>query len=174
MRRITLLGLIGGLLPVLAGCSAMGWQARPVPFVGADTELVLRKPLAFPADTTRVYFQGGRMTNARGISVWEQHCALALDHAFETEVSIPAGRWSVVSTQRRTTIGIASRGAVTYENAFLLAAPARPLYALYCETWVMGDGINERNHISADELARVLGDWVELRPVQAPNDGSTH
>lgn len=168
MRDTRLSILIAGLLPLLTACSATGWQPRPVPFADAGAVLELRQPLRFPADTTRIYFQGGRMTNARGITVWEHHCALALDHAFETDLNIPVGPVPVVSTQRRISIGAASRGVATYENSFLFDASAHPLYALYCEIWVTGDGVNERHYISADELGRVLGDWAVLRPADDP------
>lgn len=174
MRGILSIALTGGLLVSLSGCGVTGWQPRPVPFVEPGAELALRQPVTFPAGTTRVFFQGGRMTDARGIAVWEHHCALALDHAFDTDVSVPAGRIPVASTQRRTVFGAASRGVVVYENNFLFAATARPLYALYCEIWVLGDSLHERHHLDAAGLARVLGETAELRPAQARNRAITH
>lgn len=166
MRGILSLALSGGLLALLCGCSVTGWQSPPVPFVAAGAELELRTPVTFPAGTTRVFYQGGRTTDARGITVWEHHCALALDHGFDTDVSIPAGRVPVASTQRRTSIGAASRGVVVYENSFLFAASARPLYALYCEIWVIGDSLHARHQLDAAELARVLGEAAVLHPAR--------
>jgi hypothetical protein len=166
MRGNILMPMLAGLLAVLSGCGATAWQTRPVPYAGAGAELELRQPVTFPAGVTRVYFQDGRMTDARGITVWEQHCALALDRGEEADREIPAQRLPVVSTQRRSSIDAASRGVVTYENSFLFAASARPLYALYCEIWVIGDSLGEHHHIDAGELARVLGEWATLRPAR--------
>lgn len=152
------------LLLLLAGCSAAFWQPRPVPFAESQTELVLKQPVRFPASTTRVYFQKGRAVTQRQLSVWEHHCALAIDHALDSDVEIPADAIPVVRTQRRSTVGEWGQGVITYESSFYFSADAWPLYALYCELWTQHDGYNHRHHLSAGELAEVLGAWASLVP----------
>lgn len=164
VREALLAALVG--IPatlVLDGCSAHLWQPLPVPFVTADSELVLQHPLTFPAGTTRVYFQHGHPVRQSELTVWEHHCALALDHAFDVDVSIAAASFPVVRTQRRITIGEWGYGVVTYENSLYLAAAELPLSALYCEIWTQHDGYNYQRHITPQELAGVLGTWLLLR-----------
>lgn len=152
--------LLGALL-VLAGCSA---QPRPVPFAAPESELALERPLTFPAGATRIYFQHGRQVTERQLTVWEHHCALALDHAFDTTTELAAARWPVAYTQRRTTVGEWGHGVITYENNFYLDAAAYPVYALYCEIWTTHGGYMHQRHLTADELADTLGEWLRLAP----------
>lgn len=150
----------------LAGCA--NWKPRPVPYAAAGAELVLETALEFPADTTRIYFQRGRVVTERQLSLWDHHCALAIDHAFEQLVTIPAGRYVVADTQRRSTIGDWGYGVITYESSFILAAEAWPLYALYCEQWTLGDPYDPRQHIRLEQLDETLSDALRLMPVRAP------
>ncbi|MFA7593068.1 MAG: hypothetical protein WCY26_04925 [Thiohalobacteraceae bacterium] len=159
-------GGLKGLLVGLAALSATGcagfWQPRPVPFAAPDSVLLVQRPIDFPAGTTRVYFQHGGPVTERQLTVWEHHCALAIDHAFDTAVTIEPGPQSITHTQRRRTIGEWGYGVMTYENSFFVTQDARPLYALYCELWTMGGGHDNRAHITPAGLAEVLGDWLSL------------
>jgi hypothetical protein len=152
-------------LPVaLGGCTAASWQPRPVPFAEPNTEFVVKRPLTFPEGATRLYFQQGRLVTQRQLSVWEHHCALAIDYALSDDVVISPGSFSVAHTQRRSTVGEWGYGVITYESSFYFSADAWPLYALYCEIWTQQDGYNHRRHLSAQGLAEVLGDWVGVTP----------
>jgi len=152
------------LFLLLAGCSAAFWRPRPVPFAEPQTELVLRQPVHFPAGTTRVYFQKGRAVTQRQLSVWDHHCALAIDRALDSDIDVPAAPITVVRTQRRSTVGEWGQGVITYESSFYFSADAWPLYALYCELWTQHDGYNHLHHLTAGELAEVLGSWAFLAP----------
>lgn len=148
-------------LLMLAGCAA---QPRPVPFVAPDSELVLERPLSFPAGTTRIFFQHGRPVTERQLTLWEHHCALALDHAFDTATEVAAVRWSVAYTQQRSTVGEWGFSVITYQDSVYLGASAYPVRALYCEIWTQGGGYLPTRHLTAEELAAVLGDWLRLEP----------
>lgn len=154
-------GVLWAALLILAGCAA---QPRPVPFVAPDSELVLERPLNFPAGSTRIYFQHGGPVTERQLTVWEHHCALALDHAFDTATEIAATRWPVAYTQQRSTVGEWGYGVITYENSIYLGAEAHPVRALYCEIWTLHGGYAHQRHLTAVELAEVLGDWLRLEP----------
>ena len=152
------------LLAGLGGCTAAFWQPRPVPFADQHTAFVVQRPLTFPAGTTRLYFQQGQLVTQRQLSVWEHHCALAIDHALDDDVGISPGSFPVARTQRRSTVGEWGHGVITYESSFYFSADAWPLYALYCEIWTQQDGYNHRSHLSAQGLAEVLGDWAGVAP----------
>jgi len=151
-----------------AGCAGF-WQPRPVPFAAADSVVMVQRPIEFPAGTTRVYFQHGRPVTGFQLTVWEHHCALAIDHAFDTAVAIEPGAQSVAHTQRRSTVGEWGYGVMTYESSFLFATDARPLYALYCELWTMGGGHGQGAHVTPAALAEVLGDWLSLTTLTEVN-----
>lgn len=157
MMRIA--GVVSVTLMILTGCAA---QPRPVPFAAPDSELVLERPVSFPAGTTRIYFQHGHPVTERQLTVWEHHCALALDHAFDTATEIAAARWPVAYTQRRSTVGEWGYGVITYDNSFYLGTEARPVYALYCEIWTLDGGYMHQRHLTAEGLAEVLGDWLRV------------
>lgn len=152
------------LLAGLGGCSAAFWQPRPVPYIEPDSQIIVQRPLTFPAGTTRLYFQQGRLVTQRQLSVWEHHCALAIDRALDDDIDVPPGSISVARTQRRSTVGEWGYGVITYESSFYFSADAWPLYALYCEIWTQQDGYNHRHHLSAEELADLLGDWIDVTP----------
>lgn len=152
------------LLASTAGCAQ--WKPRPVPYAAAGSELVLQRAIEFPPGTTRIYFQRGQIVTQRQLSVWDHHCALAIDHAFEESVILPAGTYSVADTQRRSTLGEWGHGVVTYENNFITAPSTRPLYALYCEIWTLGNPYDVRRHLSLEALSDTLGEWLSLRPVK--------
>ena len=163
---IPLAGL--ALLISLSGCAE--WQPHPVPYATSGSQLILQRALVFPPGTTRIYFQRGEVVTERQLSVWDHHCALALDHAFETTTTLPAASYSVVNTQRSSTLGEWGRGVVTYESSFITAASARPLYALYCEQWTLGNPYDARHHISAAALAETLGEWLRLDSSALPGN----
>ena len=152
-------GVVSVALLMLAGCAA---QPRPVPFAAPGSELVLERSVRFPAGSTRIYFQHGQPVTERQLTVWEHHCALALDHAFDTVTDIAAARWPVANTQRRSTLGEWGYGVITYESTFYLDAAAYPMYALYCEIWTLDGGYLHQRHLTAEGLAEVLGDWLRL------------
>jgi len=164
---------LGRTLVALAALSAAGcggfWQPRPVPFAASDSVLMVQRPIAFPAGTTRIYFQHGGPVTERQLTVWEHHCALAIDHALDAAVVIEPGPQSVAHTQRRRTIGEWGYGVMTYESSFVFATDARPLYALYCELWTMGGDHVRHAHITPEELAEVLGDGLSLTTKTAVN-----
>lgn len=162
-------GVLAGLAALfVAGCAGF-WQPRPVPFAAEGSVLMVRRLIEFPAGTTRIYFQHGGPVSERRLTVWEHHCALAIDRAFDTAVTVGPGPLSVAHTQRRRTIGEWGYGVMTYESSFFLAADARPLYALYCELWTMGGSRDQRAHVTPAELAEVLGGWLELVPAAQVN-----
>lgn len=160
--------LVGLAAVFAAGCSGF-WQPRPVPFVSSDSVVMVHRPIAFPAGTTRIYFQHGGPVTDRQLTVWEHHCALAIDHALDTAVIIEPGPRSVAQTQRRRTIGEWGYSVMTYESSFMFATDARPLYALYCELWTMGGGHDQRAHVTPAELAEVLGEWLSLTTMTEVN-----
>lgn len=160
--RLAQLGKLGVLCTLLVACSDLRWRPRPVPFVGANAQLQLHQAVEFPAGSTRVYFQHGRPVTQRQLTVWEHHCALAIDHALETDLTLTPANYIVADTQRRTTVGEWGYGVMTYENTFLLASSARPLYALYCELWVLGNGYDPRQHPGPEQLAEILGPWLTV------------
>lgn len=171
MRHAIHLGVVAVLVS-LVGCAQ--WQPRPVPYATSGSELIVQRDLAFPPGTTRIYFQHGKVVTERQLSLWDHHCALALDHAFEETITLPAAAYSVVNTQRSSTLGEWGRGVVTYESSFLTAASARPLYALYCKLWTLGNPYDARHHISAEALAETLGEWLRLGSTEpAGNQGKS-